>query len=337
MPVFKSRLGGSVPFPSLAPPPTTIDEVISKLEEVFAWARESPSRIGYFTALYIEVTIAVRNAVNDGTFANPALIEALDVAFASRYLTALEQFTSAQQPSDPGTIQLGECALWWPSVIQHLLLGANAHINLDLGVAMAQVIPAAEFPGFQPDYLKVNAILASVVPWVETRLSLIFPLLVFVNKYLANVESLIINFSLEQARQNAWDLAERLLPLGPADREPVIARAWRFASRPAFAVRPLHPGFILSAVGNLIRLTEIGTVRSTIDDLRDESRGQPQSKKRSHGQRLTMTVKERLDSRPSCSARLYLTLAWVCQAWPRVTKIRSSRRFGLPVRWAMAA
>ena len=92
----KPRLGGSIPFPSLAPPPTSIDEVIAKLEKILAWARESPSRIGYFTALYIEVTIAVRNAVNDGTFANPARIEALDVAFASRYLNALEQFTSGQ-------------------------------------------------------------------------------------------------------------------------------------------------------------------------------------------------------------------------------------------------
>lgn len=243
--------------------------MIDKLEIVLAWARESPSPIGYFTALYIEVTIAVRNAVNDGTFADPARIEALDIAFASRYLTALEQFTSDHQATAPWEYSFHVCYEWWPTVIQHLLLGANAHINLDLGVAMAEVIPAADFPGFQPDYLKVNAILASVVPWVETRLSRILPILLFVNKYLANVESLIINFSLEQARQNAWNVAERLLPLDPPERELAIAQTGTQVARLSHIIR--HPGIILSAVEKLVRLTEVGTIRSTIDDLRDKA------------------------------------------------------------------
>ena len=147
---------------------------------------------------------------------------------------------------------------------------------------MAEVIPAAEFSGFQPDFLKVNAILASVVPWVETRLSLILPLLVFVNKYLANVESLIINFNLDQARQNAWNLAERLLRLDPADREPGN-RPGQYASGPPFAFRS-PPGLILSAAEKVIRVTEIGTVRSTIDDLRNKAVA---SRKRQETARLT--------------------------------------------------
>jgi hypothetical protein len=42
----------------------------------------------------------------------------------------------------------------------------NAHINLDLGIAAAQVAPGPALPALHTDFLCINAILASVVATV---------------------------------------------------------------------------------------------------------------------------------------------------------------------------
>src|ERR1700752_5430589 len=77
--------------PPLAPiPPTpTLDGVVSALDSVVDWSIATSSRLGYFAALYKRITIAVGVAVGEGAFEDGPRMERLDVAFASRYLAAL--------------------------------------------------------------------------------------------------------------------------------------------------------------------------------------------------------------------------------------------------------
>jgi len=56
-------------------------------------------------------------------------------------------------------------------VPQHLLLGMNAHINLDLGVAAARVCPADQLPNLKNDFDRINLILSDLIGAVQEELA----------------------------------------------------------------------------------------------------------------------------------------------------------------------
>ena len=122
-------------------PARTIDEVIEHLDDVIALARSEKSRLGYFAVHYRNVTIKVKEGILAGSFEDGARMERLDVAFANRYLDALKRYRQGEEPSKCWHTSFRAAENWHPIILQHLLLGINAHINLDLGVAAAQTSP----------------------------------------------------------------------------------------------------------------------------------------------------------------------------------------------------
>src|SRR6202008_4811607 len=96
-------------------------------------------RAGYFAALYYKVTSRVRDGIHNGEFEDGARMEKLDVLFASRYLDAYTKWRNGQQPSLSWQTAFESTKRSSVLVLQHLLLGMNAHINLDLGIAAAEV------------------------------------------------------------------------------------------------------------------------------------------------------------------------------------------------------
>ena len=69
-----------------------IDQVINRLDEIIAVARAEENRLGYFPALYRNVTIQVKTGIEEGFFEDGARMERLDVVFANCYLDALAQY-----------------------------------------------------------------------------------------------------------------------------------------------------------------------------------------------------------------------------------------------------
>ena len=49
------------------------------------------------------------------------------------------------------------------TIIQHLLLGMNAHINLDLGQAAAKVAKPNRINDLENDFMEVNKVLAGLI------------------------------------------------------------------------------------------------------------------------------------------------------------------------------
>ena len=154
---------------------------------------------------------------------------------------------------------------WSPVVLQHLLLGINAHINLGLGIAAAQTVSAAELPGLRNDFDRINAVLAGLVSDVQTELAQIWPTLRFFTRYLGNTQTVVINFSMEKVGDRAWSVAEQLAPLGRREQEAVIAQLDREVAR--FARVSRNPGVVLGTVTRAVRLGERGSVRRKIDFL----------------------------------------------------------------------
>ena len=119
-------------------PPQTIDEVIQALEQLIAECADSNDRIGYFAALYHKVTVRVKQGILNREFENGARMERLDVIFANRYLKAVEQYRNQETPTGSWQAAFDAARKRSTLVLQHLLLGMNAHINLDLGIAAVE-------------------------------------------------------------------------------------------------------------------------------------------------------------------------------------------------------
>src|SRR5262245_24159461 len=113
-------------------PAETIDDVIRSLDAILDWAWGNQGHLGYSAALYPRIPRPVKTGIEKGQFQNGPLMERLDVAFAGRYLDAFDQFRAGQQPTLSWQLAFRAAHWWYPIVVQQLLAGINAHINLDL-------------------------------------------------------------------------------------------------------------------------------------------------------------------------------------------------------------
>ncbi len=118
---------------------SAIDPVVQRLNSIIEDATAEQSPAGYFPTLYCRVTKNVQQAILKGEFSNNERMEALVVVFASRYLDAYQAFQAGEKLTHSWKLAFNQHSNSSLIVLQHLLLGMNAHINLDLGMAAAQV------------------------------------------------------------------------------------------------------------------------------------------------------------------------------------------------------
>ena len=222
--------------------PQTIDQIITALNAILDQSLRAGERIGYFAALYERVTTNVRRALVAGNvFQDNARMERLDVVFANRFLHAWDQHRADAQPSRSRQVAFSRLDDPTPLVVQHLLLGMNAHINLDLGIAAATVAPnPAELEALWPDFKTINEVLARLVRVVEDELAEISPRLARIEEIAPSLEDRIFDFGIDVARDFAWALA-RDLAQSPAEQWPrVISRRDAAVAELGGAVYPLH-------------------------------------------------------------------------------------------------
>lgn len=203
----------------------SIDGVIDQLTAIIAAARTNASRLGYFPALYRRVTRAVKKGIAAGRFDDPARMERLDVIFANRYLAAYDAWQSGAPVSRSWALAFNGAARTDRAITQHLLLGMNAHINLDLAVAAAEAAPAGAIHGLQRDFLQINRILAEQIDDVQDAISTVAPLMWLLDIAGGTDGRRLIEFSLEKARDAAWMQALVLAGLEPALLPPAIEMA----------------------------------------------------------------------------------------------------------------
>jgi hypothetical protein len=242
----------------------TIDEVLDRLENVIDLALRRGSRVGYFASIYRKVTAQIAEGVSTGMFDDGERMERFDVAFARRYLAALDAHGAGDEVTRSWALALDATSSRRPIILQHLLVAINAHVNLDLGIATAMTAPGRELADLRQDFDRVNEILASMIANVERDLGELSPWIGLLGRLGGRHDDAIIRFSLATARTEAWRFAVELAPLAPEHwAGPIKARDVRVA-RLADAV--LHPG-LLSAALLLIRARETNDVRRAIEVL----------------------------------------------------------------------
>ena len=242
----------------------TVGEVLQALDAIIAEAIAAGSRVGYFAAIYRKVTAKVAEGIATGFFDDGDRMQRLDVAFATRYLSALELYQHGGKPTRAWDLAFDATKGSRPIVLQHLLVGINAHINLDLGIAAAETAPGNALPALRRDFDRINEILAVLIGGIERDLAQISPWIGLLERVGGRHDDEIVRFSIEVARTEAWRFATELAPLRREDwGGPIGARDARTAR---LAKVVLNPGLL--AVGLLvIRARESTDVRQNIEAL----------------------------------------------------------------------
>jgi len=225
----------------------TINEVIEQLEEIITSAIHTNNRLGYFAALYHKVTVRVKEGILNNEFEDGARMEKLDVIFANRYLEAVTQYKTNQRPSGSWLTAFEGTKKASVLVLQQLLLGMNAHINLDLGIAAVETAGDHDIELIRKDFNAINNILGSLTGEVISEINRISPFLSLLGLNAGNDQSILIQFSISNARDGAWSFAEELS--GKKGAEYTACIAARDTN-----IRKLAAG-LLKPAGKLIRFT----------------------------------------------------------------------------------
>ena len=230
----------SVLGPILAQTPViSIDDVVARMTAIDQ-ALPPTDGISCFNKLYLEVTKNVLGGMGQATFADPAFLTALDVAFANLYFAALSDFETGSPDTPHAWSPLFE-ARSTPTIapIQFALAGMNAHINRDLPVALVDTFtatglaPSEQSPQYA-DFERVNGLLVTTEKQVKDLY--LDALMRKLDAEFDGVDDVVATWSVAAARQAAWingQVMWHLRSIGPIERSylATLDRSIGFASR----------------------------------------------------------------------------------------------------------
>jgi hypothetical protein len=204
-----------MPAASVPPPADPIAAVIARMEAIETGLAPSDG-VACFNGLYLAVTQAVDGRLADEGFADPAFLSALDVTFAGLYFDAVDAVAAGRKPSRAWAPLFERRGDGRVAPIQFALAGMNAHINHDLPLAL---IATFEQFGLSPDpdgpphadYQRVNATLATVEEQVKARFAT--GLIGVADRVLGRLDDVLAMWSIEEARNAAWQHCEMLWAL----------------------------------------------------------------------------------------------------------------------------
>jgi hypothetical protein len=210
-------------MPATTPPYASISEVLRELDRVIAHCLAKHSRLGYFAVLYRNVTARVQQNLTSGRFQDPARLERLDIFFAHRYLEAFDQYSRGETPTRSWAVAFEAARHWPPIILQHLVLGINAHVNLDLAIAAAQTAPGEELPLLKHDFDAINQLLIEMIVEVQSRIDRVSPWFRLLNRVSGTTDEDVGALGLQVSRRRAWQVAQQLAFDDPAQLEQDIA------------------------------------------------------------------------------------------------------------------
>jgi hypothetical protein len=252
----------------MAIPAKTIDEVLEELDRIIQTTVTENDFLGIFAYVYRRTTAQIKLAILESQFEDNKRMELLDVAFANLYLTAFQSYENNES-----------CSASWKTafdakndkitILQHLMLGMNAHINLDLGIAAATFEPGINLPELKNDFMKVNQLLNNLTNEMQDRVSKVSRLMILLDWIGKNTDELIINFSMVKAREQAWKLACKLVDLDETERKSEMeATDQTIAKFGALLNNP--PGNLLKIALKIISLFEEKNVKTIINKLEED-------------------------------------------------------------------
>jgi hypothetical protein len=250
----------------------TIDDVLEILAEIVADTKARKDPLGYFAALYRQVTLRVKSGIAEGIFDDGPQMDRFDAQFANAYFEAYDQYRGGKRPAGAWQLAFDRAKSEQTLILQNLLLAINAHVNLDLGVVTARAFAAPKLPAFHDDFNRINAILASLIPLARSAVERFSPLLAELTAVGGPDVALALQFSVSTARDDAWRVAT-LLSLLPTEFRPLLVATVDGKAKLLGRVIAEPPEPIGSVVRRIERAESNDTVAiiEALDNLVDQS------------------------------------------------------------------
>jgi len=239
-----------------------IQDVVSQLGQIVQRCASTQNRAGYFAALYKRMTAAVKDAITANQFEDGARMEQLDMVFGRRYVDAYMAYYAHTNCSTSWQTAFSSTTDNNLIVLQHLLLGINTHINLDLAIAAATVAPGDKIYALQKDFYNINNIISSLLNDVQECLCEVWQPMRLVTKIVNGRQDAVLNFSIDKARTTSWANAVMLANMNEGQRNIYINEMDKLVNRVAVKIK--SPGFGTGLLLRVIRATEFDDVARTI-------------------------------------------------------------------------
>lgn len=241
----------------------SMDEVLQQLDRLLARFREEHNKAGYFAGLYRIVVATFQEATRRGVFTHTETMKRLNAQFSNRYFEALSLYHRGEPPTQAWLRSLQAAQSSSPIVLQHLLMGINAHIHLDLGIAVVRACPVDELDALYPDFVRMNDVLGSLVEEIKQDLIRTWPALGLIEQWLGDLENHAFAFGLEQSREHAWQFAQELAHSTPTQQAEAIAQMDDWVAQVSDVI--WRPPWALRAALQAARWGERGSVPEIID------------------------------------------------------------------------
>lgn len=218
----------------------TLDDVVDGLAALENRFRQQGDRRAVFLTLYGTVSEEVRKRVEERWFLDNAWVHRYAVTFAELYRVALDNYDAGNLAAVPKAWRLAfdTARAGTGLVVQDMLLGVNAHVNTDLPFALTSISIDPDREARYRDHYAVNEVLGSVTQRATERLARLYaPGLTGLDDCAGEVDEMLASFSLEIARESAWEAAVALANARSVFEHRLVARL--IATRAAAIARLL--------------------------------------------------------------------------------------------------
>ncbi len=243
-----------------------VDDVLHNVDQIVDWSIDTGSHLGYFAVVYKRITLAIRQAINDGQFDDGRRVAQLDVAFAQRYFDALNAYfypNECQGLTLPWEVAFVGDQDGKAIILQHMMSAFNAHISFDLGMACF-TIAADSLDTLTNDFNRVNAVLCSQMPGMVDVMQRLSPELRWMRRLMPD-ELGVFDRVLTKLRTGAW-LFAIYMAMHPesAEQKRVHQLAWTAAMGSWY----LQPPARLTPYSALVRAVAKHESRNVADNIR---------------------------------------------------------------------
>ncbi|MGY1814220.1 DUF5995 family protein [Blastococcus sp. SYSU D00820] len=225
------------------PPP--VDALVARMSALLGELEAAGDPARFFLGTYLRTTVAVGAALDGGLFEDPDWVTGWDVDFAGLYLDALEAFRR-DPASTPRPWRLAFETRPDTRPEGHVLLGMNAHINLDLPQSLVRVIGPDEFadPALRElrrrDHERIDRVLASRVAEEDLALQAAGSSRTPLDRLMAGANQAAARAFLRESRRRVWANAGELHAARLAGPEAYARRVADLEAASAARVRDLR-------------------------------------------------------------------------------------------------
>ncbi len=205
----------------------TVADVAACLEAVEMDCLGRRDRRGVFVTAYLEITRAIAAALEGDTFDDPEWTGRYLICFANLYRAALLACEAGDTEAIPKSWRIAFDAARNGEglVLQHLILGINAHINHDLALALGAIGIDPDRPRRYADHTKVNEVLERATVDLKREVSRKHsPLLERLDWIAGRFDDEATKFSIPKAREHAWSFAVALAGARTTEEEALLRR-----------------------------------------------------------------------------------------------------------------